>query len=256
MNKDDTRFSIFGTKLSCLDLLGGYKAIVDYDFSKPGYICFPSTNTIAELVSNDSLRDIYNESFITFADGKISEYYARLKGNKTTKNVSGFDLLNLLLKSKLSHYFYGLSEDDLTVFKQKIKSNFPDANVLGFKSPPWVMIDNIYPNEHILSDIDEINSLRPDLVWIGISYPKQEYLMKYYVKHLNRGLMLGVGAVLLYQAGLVKMGPRWVKRMGMRWLLRLIQEPRRLWKRMLPGIINFLYLVYKHDILLIKNKKN
>lgn len=252
---NDERFNIFGTRFSCLDLLGGYRAILEYDFLKPGYVCFPSIGLIVEANNNDDLQEIYNKSFITFADGKISEFYARLKGNKKTKNVSGFDLLNLLLKSNLSHYFYGLNGDDLTIFKQKIKSNFPDANILGFKSPPWIKSDTIYPDQYIQSDINQINSLKPDLVWIGISSPKQDYLMKSYVKHLNYGLMLGVGAVFLYQAGLVKIGPRWIKKIGLRWVVRLVQEPSRLWKRIISGIICFLYLVYKHDILLIKNKK-
>lgn len=254
MHQNDTRFNIFGTHFSCLDLKGGFKIIVNHDFSKPGYVCFPSTNTIAEAFKDANLRDIYNTSFITFADGKFTEFYARLKGNKKLKNVSGFDLLNLLLQSNLTHFFYGLSPNQLFLLENTIRKEFPNARVLGYKSPPWINSGNVFPHPEIFKDIEYINELKPDLIWIGISYPKQEYLMKHYINYLKRGVMIGVGAVLLYRANIIKIGPRWIKNLGLRWLIRLIQEPKRLWRRMMPGIVNIIYLFIKHDILHINSK--
>ena len=154
-----------------------------------------------------------------------------------------------LLQTDLTHFFYGCDDDTLARLENKLSIRFPDAKILGFKSPPYVQQHDIYPNEQIISDFKEINKLGPDIIWIGISTPKQDYLMYYYHKYLDKGIMFGVGAVFLYHAGVVDKGPEFLKKLALRWVYRLAQEPRRLFKRMIPGIAGFLVLVIKHDIL-------
>lgn len=122
---------------------------------------------------------------------------------------------------------------------------FPNAHLVGFKAPPFVDLQQRNENNIIKNDLIEINKLKPDIIWIGISTVKQDFLMYNHLKYLDQGIMIGVGAVFLYMAGVIKKGPEWVKQLGLRWILRLIQEPKRLWRSTLPSGIFFLYLVLK-----------
>ena len=98
-----------------------------------------------------------------------------------------------------------------------------------------------------MSDIQHINSLKPDIIWVAITNPKQDYLMYHYVDQLDKGIMLGVGAVLMYKAGLMKKGPPWVKKIGMRWFVKMFEQPKRYLINGIPNMVFFGYLVIKHD---------
>jgi N-acetylglucosaminyldiphosphoundecaprenol N-acetyl-beta-D-mannosaminyltransferase len=79
----------------------------------------------------------------------------------------------------------------------------------------------------------KVRSLQPDIVWVGLSTPKQERFMARYLPLLDTKLMIGVGAAFLLHTGAIQDSPTWVKRAGLQWLHRLLQEPSRLWKRYL-----------------------
>lgn len=243
-NKSD----IFGTQFSNTNLTEVVAIIQNREIPEPNYVCFPSTNTISKAYSNRKFRHVLNNAVLTLADGKVTEYYAKLNGNSKLKNVSGFWLMRALLQTRLSHYFYGCDNKTLSKLKSKIEQEFPDANILGYKAPPFVNTDEIFPNTAIMHDFREINNLKPDLIWIGISTVKQDLMMHYYINYLDQGLMLGVGGVFLYMSGDIKKGPEWIKRLGLRWILRLLQEPRRLWRSTLPSGGFFIYLVFKELI--------
>jgi N-acetylglucosaminyldiphosphoundecaprenol N-acetyl-beta-D-mannosaminyltransferase len=78
-----------------------------------------------------------------------------------------------------------------------------------------------------------ISQLQPDIIWVGLSTPKQELFMAEYLPQLATKVMIGVGAAFDYHTGYLKDSPRWVKHLGLQWLHRLAQEPTRLWKRYL-----------------------
>jgi len=247
------RVNIFGTKFSVVDLELATKFLTMNTFDKPEYFCFPSTDTISKAYKDNTLQNIINGSCIVFTDGKITEYYLRIKGIRGVKNVSGYWLMENLLKTNLRHFFYGCDDLVLTKLKKQLLLKHPDANIIGFKAPPMVNLSNIYFNNQIIKDFEEINKMKPDVIWIGLSTPKQDYLMFNYKNYLDKGVMLGVGAVFLYQAGIVNKGPEWIKKLGLRWLVRLLQNPLWIIKTKVPGYFYFFYLIIKHDILRIRN---
>ena len=91
--------------------------------------------------------------------------------------------------------------------------------------------------------IATINGASPDILWIGLSTPKQERFMARYADRLNASLMVGVGAAFDIHAGLLADAPAWVKSCGLQWLHRLFQEPRRLWRRYLLNNPRFLWKI-------------
>jgi len=178
-----------------------------------------------------------------------------MKGHKNINNVSGYWLMENYLQTNYTHYFYGCDDDTLEKLKHNVEHKHSNAKILGYKAPPFVDIDEITMSEQLSKDFKEINKVKPDFIWIGISSPKQDYLMNFYVNHIDHGVLIGVGAVFLYQAGLINKGPEWIKKLGLRWFVRFIQEPVRMWeKKSIQNSIYFIYLIIKHDILKIKLK--
>jgi len=225
------RFNFLGVWISRINPEEARKRILDHPFQSPGYICFPDASVIKDASKDSFLTEILNNSYLTMPDGKPSQLAAKLQGFGDVQTVSGFHLCKALLNSNLTHYFYGSDDEGLRKLRDRIEADFKQARVLGYKSPPFVSKAEIEKNQTIITDIEEINRLQPDLVWIGISSPKQDYLMHFHHKRLEKSLMLGIGGALLYFSDSSLKSPEWVKKIGFRWAYRLAKEPRRLWKK-------------------------
>lgn len=222
------RFDFFGTCINATNLEETVTFLKSYDYSKPDYISFPDSFVVATAQKDQALREVLNNSLLTLPDGKPSELYARMKGFKGVSTVSGYWLCKRLLDTSLTHYFLGSTEDKLTKIAAVIDKDFPKAQVVGYHSPSFHDISFFKEGNTLESALKEINTLKPDLIWIGLSSPKQDFLMRTHVSKLNHGIMLGVGGVFDYLSGDVKKSPEWVKKIGMRWLWRLVKEPKRL----------------------------
>lgn len=211
-----------------------YNELVSYLKNKKnriGYICFPDLYNIFRANENEKLYNIYEKSSLTMPDGIPSQFLLRRKGYKDAITISGYWLCCRLFKTNLSHYFYGTSPDNIRLMESNIKKEFPNANILGFKSPPFVNEDQINGNVLIKKELEEISNLNPDIIWIGIGSPKQDMLMHFHDLKKEGTVMIGVGAVFDYFAGTAYMGPEWLKKIGLRWLFHLIRDPKRYSKR-------------------------
>lgn len=227
----NNRFDFLGIKISVINLEKAEQAIRSYPFSSPTYICFPDASVVAEANKDPQLKAMLNNAWLTMPDGKPSQLAANLQGYKEVSTVSGFYLCKRLLQSDLTHYFYGGTDELLDKLKTNLLHTYPNARIAGYKSPPFVDKKDIAQSAAIAKDIAEINALRPDLVWIGISSPKQDYLMSHYYQRLDKSLLVGVGGVFLYLADESLKSPEWMKKMGLRWAYRLVKEPKRLWPK-------------------------
>jgi N-acetylglucosaminyldiphosphoundecaprenol N-acetyl-beta-D-mannosaminyltransferase len=116
--------------------------------------------------------------------------------------------------------------------------------VVGSDAPPFRPLS---PAEDRAAE-ERINAARPDIVWVGLSTPKQEHWMASHVGRLTAPVLIGVGAAFDFHAGLKKQAPRWIQRSGLEWLFRLSTEPRRLWHRYLINNPWFLWLIL-HQLL-------
>lgn len=250
----NNRYNFLGVNISIINPAIAIEKISRFPFTAPAYICFPDASVIKEASNDPVLTNILNASYLTMPDGKPSQVVARLQGHKSVSTVSGFHLCKALLKTDLTHYFYGGNEATLEHMQANLKKEFPNARILGFKSPPFVATSEIAVNQQIKLDMEQINTLQPNIVWIGISSPKQDYLMYHYHHQLNRSLMLGVGGVFLYFADETLKSPEWVKKMGLRWAYRLMKEPKRLWPKYYETIRFFFHNRSFFFRLITKNK--
>jgi len=207
-------------------------SIMQKNIGKSGYICLPNAYVLAKAEKNKLLSAILNNSMATFPDGKLLELLAKLKGYNEVSTVSGYYLLEYFLNNdKTSHYFYGTNDQTLNKLKKRIYQLHPKANLIGFKEAPYLGLDEIKNNLKIKSDLIEIAKLSPDILWIGLSSPKQDYIMHYYHNLFESTILVGIGAVFDYYSGVVKISPEWVKRCGFRWLYRFFREPLRMYRK-------------------------
>lgn len=225
------KFNFFGIGISATNLDDTISLIKAYDFSLPDYVCFPDTYVVAISLKNDKLQSILNNALLTLPDGKPSVIFGRKQGFKNIDTVSGYWLCKALLDSSLSHYFLGSTEVRLQKMMKRIEEMHPKARIAGFSSPSFVMEQEAMTTKPFRDEFEKINKIKPDLIWIGMSSPKQDYIMHNHLPMLKQGLMLGVGGVFDYLSGEISKSPEWIKKIGMRWAWRLAKEPGRMWSK-------------------------
>ena len=135
-----------------------------------------------------------------------------------------------------THFLYGGKPGVVEQLKNVLTSRFPEINIVGTYTPPFRPLTA--SEERELQET--VARVRPDFFWVGLSTPKQEYFMDQYVRKLDTRIMVGVGAAFDYLVGLIKDAPEWVRNAGLQWAHRLIQDPRRLWKRYLKCNTRFM----------------
>ncbi len=208
----------------------------------PNYITVNNVHTVIEGVRDSYYKKIINDAFLALPDGKPLSVVAKLKGEKNISRIFGPSFMEKTIdwgqKDNLSHFFFGSSEKILDKLKSSINFKFPEAKIAGMISPPYRPLTE---SENI-NYLNKINEANADIIWIGLGAPKQEKWMYENYMHLNRGVMIGIGAGFDYIAGNTQHAPEWMKNLSLEWLYRLIQEPGRLWKRYL--VTNTLFLFY------------
>jgi N-acetylglucosaminyldiphosphoundecaprenol N-acetyl-beta-D-mannosaminyltransferase len=149
------------------------------------------------------------------------------------ERVYGPDLmlavLALAAEREWSSFFYGGGPDVPELLAKRLTARFPGLRVAGTWSPPFRPLT---PEED-QAVVERINRSRADLVWVGLSTPKQERWMAAHVGRVHAKALLGVGAAFDIHAGLLPQAPPWMQRSGLEWLYRLGREPTRLWRRYL-----------------------
>ena len=143
---------------------------------------------------------------------------------------------------KLKVMFLGSSEKVLSLIRRRVAVDYPHLKVVTY-SPPYKLE---FSDEDNQAMIKAINDADPDLLWIGMTAPKQEKWTYKHWNELNIHCHCGtIGAVFDFYAGTVKRAPLCWQRNSLEWLYRLLMEPRRMWRRYIIGNTKFLYYIYK-----------
>lgn len=212
------------------------------------YVCLAPVATIVDCQTDKGYREVINRAGLVTPDGMPLVWLGRLKGHINTQRTYGPDLMMafcaLSEKQGYKHYFYGGSNDTMALLTKKLLENFPRLEISGSFSPPLRQIGE-KEDQNIL---DQINYTRPDILWVGLGSPKQDYWMYHHREQLNVPVMVGVGAAFDFLAGTKKQAPRWMQRSGLEWIFRLCCEPGRLWKRYLVGNTKFIWFLFSDAI--------
>jgi len=206
-----------------------------------GYVCLTGVHGIVEAQRDRGLKSIFAEALLVAPDGMPAVWMGRLQGFSAMKRVFGPDLMVYIMGRaefrECVHFFCGGEPGVAERLREEILWRFPWVQIAGTYSPPFRAMTAKEENELEI----KVRLLRPDIVWVGLSTPKQERFMARYLPVLDTKLMIGVGAAFLFHTGAIQDSPKWVKQAGLQWLHRLLQEPSRLWKRYLLNNPRFIF---------------
>ena len=169
-------------------------------------------------------------NYTVIPDGGPLSTVGQKRGHKNMERTTGPSLMGEIFevsaKKGYRHYFYGSKEETLELLYQKLTNNYPGIQIAGMYSPPFRPLTE--EEDRVI--VERINETKPDFVWVGLGAPKQE---KWMVAHQGKidGLMLGVGAGFDYYAENIKRAPMWMQKHNLEWVYRLVQDPKRLFKR-------------------------
>lgn len=234
MGEEIETTSILGVPVSAVTMqttLDRIEAWIQIKSSR--YVCVRDVASLMLAQSDPIFKKINQSAGLVLPDGMPLVWISRLRGAKNTERVCGPDLFPALCARSINngnrHFFYGGKEGVAKELASKMSEKFPGLVVAGTACPPFLP-----PS----LDVDEqavsmINAAKPDIVWVGISSPKQEYWMSAHLEHLDAPVLIGVGAAFDFHSGKVQRAPKWMQRNGVEWVHRLFSEPRRLWRRYL-----------------------
>lgn len=204
------------------------------------YICVSNVHTTVTAYQNPDYLAVQNGGILAIPDGGPLSSTGRKRGYGKMQRVTGPDYMQKVLTLGLSkgwrHFFYGGTQETLDILSRVLPERYPGIQIAGMYSPPFRSLSE----EEEQEIIEKINGENPDFVWVALGAPKQEVWMRDHQGKLH-GLMVGVGAAFDFEAGNIQRAPMWMQNHNLEWLYRLVQDPRRLFKRYF--VTNTVYLI-------------
>jgi N-acetylglucosaminyldiphosphoundecaprenol N-acetyl-beta-D-mannosaminyltransferase len=222
----------FGTvQMSCVDLPSALEHFFNAIAGRQGgYIACTCTHGIVEAETDERLRRILNGSLMTLPDGMPTVWMGRLRG-VPVRRVTAPDFMEAAINdaraARARHYFYGASPVTVNRIAERAAKLLGNTAIAGIYSPPLRPAGA--PEEAAV--IARIAEAQPDVIWVGLGLPKQEYWMDWHQRHFPGAVLVGVGAAFDWYAGDKPRAPAWMQSLGLEWLHRVASEPRRLWPR-------------------------
>jgi N-acetylglucosaminyldiphosphoundecaprenol N-acetyl-beta-D-mannosaminyltransferase len=239
---DISRVNVLGVGVSTLNLPTALAAVAEAVTSRrKGYICVTGVHGVMEAQDDPAFRRILNDAFLCTPDGMPMVWMGRLRGHSEMGRVYGPDLMLAVCEWSRTrpcrHFFYGGAPGVAELLRDKLTQRFPGLQVAGCYTPPFRPLEATE-----VQDLQtQIRSLKPDILWVGLSTPKQEKFMAEFLPQFDVTLMVGVGAAFDFHSGRIRQAPRWIQRSGLEWFYRLCWEPRRLAGRYLRNNPRFVW---------------
>jgi len=236
------RVNVLGVGVSAISTRDALAVIDDaIAAGERSYVCVTGVHGVMESCEDPDLRLIHNRARLVTPDGMPMVWIAWLRGLRHVERVYGPDLMIECCRESVAkgyrHFLYGGAPGVAERLEARLQERIPGLIVAGTFTPPFRDLSEGEEREML----DRIAAARPDIVWVGLSTPKQERWMARYVDRLGVPVLIGVGAAFDFHAGLKKQAPRWIQRSGFEWLFRLSAEPRRLWRRYLSNNPRFVW---------------
>jgi N-acetylglucosaminyldiphosphoundecaprenol N-acetyl-beta-D-mannosaminyltransferase len=210
----------------------------------PAYVVTPNAHHVVTLQESERFRRVYENAWLSLADGMSIVWAAQLLGTPVPEKVSGSDLFPALCeaaaKAGVRIFLFGGRPGAGEAASERLLAMYPDLQIAGTYCPPFGFEND--PAESAKA-AEAIRAAAPQIVFVGLGAPKQEYWMADEGARLGVPVLVGIGVSIEFVAGMVKRAPVWMQRSGLEWFYRLAAEPRRLWKRYAVTNPRFVQLV-------------
>lgn len=236
------RIEILGTYVDNLSMKETVAVVDGYIArKKPLHLMGVNADKINTLREDAELKRIVNSCEVINADGISVVWASKVLGIPLKERVAGIDLMYRLMelaeKKQYSVFFLGAKQNVVTKAVKVVRKLYPGLKVAGFRN-------GYFSRDEWPQIAEEVKKSRAQIVFVGITSPLKEYLVDYLQNCNLDCVFMGVGGSFDVVSGDIPRAPLWVQDMGLEWLFRVIQEPRRLWKRYLLGNIKFIASVY------------
>jgi N-acetylglucosaminyldiphosphoundecaprenol N-acetyl-beta-D-mannosaminyltransferase len=248
---------LFGLKFSAVTLEQAADLLLRDGANRTrGLVITPNVDHVVLISKNDRLRAIYQHARWLFADGMPIVWLSRLRGHpRLPARVTGADLfVRLCAKAagtNLRLFFLGAAPGVAATAASAVEAACPGLKIAGVYSPPIGFDDSVVETRRI---IELCNAARPDVLFLGLGTPKQEFWAAANMDRLDVGPILCVGGAFDFVAGRTVRAPRLVQTVGMEWAWRLAHEPKRLWKRYLVRDSRFIGLAVREAITALRHR--
>jgi len=229
---ESPRVNVLGVGISAINMGRALDTIEGWIHRRePHYVCVTPAHVVMECYRQPDLYPLFNLSGLTTPDGMSIVWLLKLHGRRGVGRVCGSDLMEAACQMSAQkgwrHFFYGGGPGVAEALREKMTARHIGLQVVGAHSPPF---GPLTPEEDD-KIIGQINACHPDIVWVGISSPKQERWMAGHLGQVSAPVLIGVGAAFDFLSGTKRRAPAWMQRSGLEWLHRLMSEPKRLWRR-------------------------
>lgn len=204
--------------------------------------------TIVDIGQDDIYRAVLNDTGLVNIDGMSVVWALRLLGYRIPERVAtpdlAHDILEMAALNGYTVYLLGAREEVIKSCVKNLRNKHPDLRIAGSRN-------GYFLQDEVRNIVDQINSVHPDILLLGMSSPQKEFFVNNNKDLLKVKYILGVGGYFDILSGNTRRAPEWMQVTGLEWLFRLLQEPGRMWKRYMIGNFRFLWLVLKE----LRNQK-
>lgn len=238
----------------------------DVDFSaqcvssgQPGqYMACANPHSLVVSERDPLFSDALHNASLLLPDGAGIIMAARVLNLPINERVAGTEFF-LGLSDRLSsnggarYFFLGSSDHVLSLITQRLEKDYSNITVCGTYSPPF---KQEFSDEDNAAMVSAVNAAKPDVLWVGITAPKQEKWIYQNKDKLNVPFIGAIGAVFDFYAGTKKRSSPFWCRLGLEWLPRFLKEPRRLWERNLKSTPIFLWWILREKMRQVFNRSS
>ncbi|MFC1772744.1 WecB/TagA/CpsF family glycosyltransferase [Pseudomonadota bacterium] len=207
-------------------------------------------HSLVTAKADNEFKAALDDSDLVVADGTGVTLMARLSSLPVPSRITGHDFFTGLLdalnkQGKSRIFFFGSSDNVLQLITERFSSIYPNLEIAGVYSPPY----RSWSQEENDEMIGIINDAHADILWVGMTAPKQEKWVFNNRTALNTPVIGSIGAVFDFVAGTHPRAPDWMGTCGIEWLYRLVREPKRMWQRNMISTPKFILSVLKERLL-------
>jgi N-acetylglucosaminyldiphosphoundecaprenol N-acetyl-beta-D-mannosaminyltransferase len=235
-----TAAKVRGTRIALAGLDGAAAEVTRWiDEGARSFVCLANVHLVETAHRTPRVAESLGRAGMILPDGAPVAWAAGRRVGHAVSRVTGSDLFEELCRRSPGHYrhfFYGSTSGTLARLEETVRRRYPGIVVCGRLAPPFRPLSEAED----AAVVSQINSARPDIVWVGLGAPKQELWMSWARDRLDAPALIGVGAVFDFASGTRRRAPTALRRFGLEWAFRLVLEPRRLGGRYLVTNSSFL----------------
>jgi len=233
-SKEHPKAEVLGISIDAVNMHQAIEHISqELSHRRKGYVCLAGVHGVMEAHRDPELANIFAGATLVAPDGMPTVWVGRHQGHRNMERVTGPDLMLEVMRREefrgFTHFLCGGKEGVADELRLTLTSRDPGVRIVGTYTPPFGPLCTAQEDEMLAA----VAEAKPDIVWVGISTPKQERFMARYLPMMDTTLMFGVGAAFDFHTGRISDCSEWIKVCGLQWLHRLMQDPRHLWKRYL-----------------------